>query len=493
MRTVAIVNQKGGCGKTTSAINLSAVLARAGKRVLLIDMDPQGHCAAGLGVPEARIESDVGDAMLSVGQRPIDASKLLWRAGRNLDLCPSRMKLAGLEAARGGFAELPDKERRLSQLLDKFSQEYDVAVIDCPPSIGLLTYNALAAADMVMIPVETAYFALQGATRQVSTVRTLSRRLGSNIATWILPTMHDAKNPVSTDLLEELSRRFTDKVIPVVVRHDPRLREAVSFGQTILDYQPGSMGAEDYGRLGVWTLENLRARTWSAPEQIDTPIVEAAAGIGGAPQPVPARPTPTPAATQANEVKPASRAEDVARRAQELLRRIALGKGPGPGAGWSQVESPAQAATAVVDAVGTVPAQSPAAVALQPLPSGAASRHVLRVVEEPAVEARPINPATQRLLGVRETSQGLLFVQPLALGNAVAIAGSFNGWSATAHVMRRNEALGVFELCLRVPKGKLQYRLVVDGRWMNDPHNPNTEPNPFGEHNSVANFGKDAA
>jgi chromosome partitioning protein len=244
MRTIAILNQKGGCGKTTTAINLSAVMARMGRRVLLIDMDPQSHCALGLGVPENRIELDVTDALLNAGSpKPIDASRLLWRPVRNLDLIPSRMRLAGLEAAKGGLAEAPDREQRLKKALDPMRRQYDVAVIDCSPSIGLLTYNALVAADMVVIPVETGYFSLQGATRQAATVRTLAKRLGVTPGIWMLATMHDAGNAVATDLLDELHRRFKGRVVPLVVRRDAKLREAASFGQSIADYAPGCEGA----------------------------------------------------------------------------------------------------------------------------------------------------------------------------------------------------------------------------------------------------------
>lgn len=489
MRTIAIINQKGGCGKTTSAINLSAVLARAGKRTLLIDMDPQGHCAAGLGIPEQRLELDIGDAMLALGSKPIDASKLLWRAVRNLDLAPARMRLAGLEAARGGLADLPDKDRRLSALLEKFASEYDVAVIDCPPSIGLLTYNALAAADMVIIPVETGFFSLQGATRQVNTVKTLSKRLGLEPHVWLLPTLHDTKNTVSNDLLEEMSRRFKDRVIPVVIRHDTRLREATSFGQSIIDYNPGSTGAEDYGRLGVWVLENVKARTQLPPDQIPTvnvissvpatttTTITTTAGIARAvsmkheghaePKPQPSFATP-----DSNEIKSVSRAEDVARRAQEFLRRIALGRNAAE-AGAATAAAPAQGGTATL----TPPAVTPVTVAMP--------RQTLTVVDQPKAQPAPMQPGTQRVLGVRETSQGVLFVQPIDAGQNIAIAGSFNGWSPTTHLMRRNDAQGVFELCIKLPAGKHSYRLVVDGQWRTDGHNPNHEPNPFGEVNSV--------
>jgi chromosome partitioning protein len=489
MRTIAIINQKGGCGKTTSAINLSAVLARAGKRTLLIDMDPQGHCAAGLGIPEQRIELDIGDAMLGLGSKPIDASKLLWRAVRNLDLAPARMRLAGLEAARGGLADLPDKDRRLSAVLEKFASEYDVAVIDCPPSIGLLTYNALAAADMVIIPVETGFFSLQGATRQVNTVKTLSKRLGLEPHVWLLPTLHDTKNTVSTDLFEEMSRRFKDRVVPVVIRHDSRLREAASFGQSIVDYAPGSTGSEDYGRLGVWAIENLKPRTQLPADQIPiinvaTPpvpmvntTITTAAGIARAVTTKSDKPQPSFAnAGENGEVKSVSRAEDVARRAQEFLRRIALGR--------NAAEAPAangngsHESTAVLTPPAHTRTITPVSVAMP--------RQVLTVIDQPKQQPAAMTAGTQSLLGVRETSQGVLFVQPIESGQTIAVAGTFNGWSPTTHVMQRLDAQGVHQLCIKLPAGKHAYRLVVDGQWRTDGHNSNHEPNPFGEVNSVA-------
>lgn len=527
MRTISIINQKGGCGKTTTAINLSSVLARAGKRVLLVDMDPQSHCAAGLGIPEQRIEMDIGDAMLALGVKPIDPARLLWRAVRNLDLAPSRMKLAGLEATRGGLAQLSDKHRRLTAVLEKLKHDYDIAVIDCPPSIGLLTYNALAAADMVVIPVETGFFSLQGANRQVNTVKTLSKRLGMQISVWILPTLHDPANTVATDLLEELHRRFKDRVVPVIVRRDVRLREAASFGQTIVDYAPSSMGAEDYGRLGVWVQENLTGRVQmpvelaaentesgsdlevvTTPAVSNAPTTRAATPASGPmvePRPIATDDSTSPALPVvdtdglSNEPKPLSRAEDVARRAQEFLRKLALGRTgtttPGTGSPevWGHTTPPMAPGGAVTEPKSaTVPPPfntetTIAGTVLHP------PRQVLTVMEHTSAAPVAISPSAQRLLGIRETNQGVLFVQPLTQGRHVSIAGSFNGWSSTAHPLRRNEDLGVFEICLKLAPGKILYRLVIDGLWTADPHNDHCEPNPFGEVNSVFYVGAHAA
>jgi chromosome partitioning protein len=474
MRTIAIINQKGGCGKTTTAINLAATLARQGRRTLLVDMDPQSHCAAGLGIPEQRIEMDIGDAMLAVGQRHIDPARLLWRAVRNLDLAPSRMRLAGLEASRGGLFDLPDKDKRLTAVLNQFRSSYEVTCIDCPPSIGLLTFNALAAADMVLIPVETSFFSLQGATRQVNTVKTLSRRMGIQLPVWLLPTIHDQSNAVAIDLLEEMHRRFKDRVVPVVIRRDSKLKEAASFGQSVIDYAPDSSGTEDYSRLSGWIVENLQGRVTveaeMAPLEHEQPPAEAEVEQVAAPHPplVQTSPQPEPSAP---EVKPLTRAEDVARRAQEFLRRVALGRTINPDGVTSGPASVATPSTA-------------AAVVARPAT-------VLKLVETPKTTA--VSPSTQRLLGVRETNQGTLFVQPLTLGDRIAIAASFNNWSASEHSMKANHDLGVWELCIKLPPGKVLYRLVIDGQWCTDPYNDACEPNPFGETNSVLVIGESLA
>lgn len=483
MRTIAIINQKGGCGKTTTAINLSALLARQGRRTLLIDLDPQSHCAVGMGIPEQRVDMDIGDAMLAAGNKPIDSARLLWKPMRHLDLAPSRMRLAGLEAPRGMLSALPDKERRVSEVINSLGGGYDIICIDCAPSIGLLTYNALVAADVVLIPVETSFFSLQGATRQVNTVKTLARKLGIHRPVWILPTIHDDGNPVARDLLAELHRRFGERVIPVVIRRDTHLREAASFGQAIVDYAPASSGCADYTRLAEWVITH-----WQVHGQVDAAIAEsmaslteadapaepegyespqAAAANGAAPQGAPwQQGQAAPAASAVgNEPKPLNRAEDVARRAQ-MLRRIALGR----------QDSPAQS-----------PGEPIAPAALSPLGTTTPADTAPRV---PAVAIVAANPATPRMLGAHETNQGTLFVQPISVGSNVAVCGTFNNWSPTQHTMRANHEAGVYEVCLRLPPGKHHYRILVDGVWSADPYNDICEFNPFGEPNSVVLVGQ---
>jgi chromosome partitioning protein len=582
MRTIAIINQKGGCGKTTTAINLSSMLARRGKRTLLIDLDPQSHCAAGLNIPESRLDLDITDALLAVGTRTLDPARLLWRAARNLDLAPSRMRLAGLEAPRGPLADAPDKETRLATVVRALEAQYDVVCIDCPPSIGLLTYNALVAATMILIPVETGFFSLQGATKQVNTVRTLSRRLKTHPPVWLVPTIHEAGNSVAEDLLAELHRRFKGQIAPLVIHRDSKLREAASFGQAIADYAPESVGAADYAALAKWIESEVATTVETKPEhtgadedheqipEITSPHRRATAaiddlalaralqaatpanqsnGAGQTGHPTPtdqtryAHPTaqpvshaaahnpgqplgqPEPVSTSiatsqpafraattgsqplagqtldlppevadalkirgmstmsdGQEPKPITRAEDVARRAQDFLRRIAIGRGQTQAQSQSQAQSHTQTlATTTLESPDAIQGDLSSTLASPHIPTMPAA--TLKIVEAMSPVTPP--PSIHRIFGVRRTAAGVLFVQPMSLGRTVSVAGSFNDWSATEHVLRPNVDLGVFELCLPLSAGRHLYRVVVDGEWITDPYNDATEPNGLGGTNCV--------
>lgn len=553
MRIITIVNQKGGCGKTTTAVNLSAALARGGLRTLLVDLDPQSHCAVGLGVPESKIDLDISDVLLLPPSRPIDTTRLLWRVGRNFDLAPSRMKLAGLEATRGGLADKPDKERRLAQVLERLKNDYDVALVDCSPAIGLLTFNALAAAHTVLIPVETGFFALQGATRQITTVKALAKKLNVEIPIVFVPTLHDEASTVSHDLLGELRRRFGHQVAPIVIRRDAKVREAASFGQPAIDHAPEAAGSKDYLDLSRWIAVRMGLKL--------STVGPAEPNWQQSLLPVELKPEPetpkanTPASIPVTEPRAGS-IEVTSATIDEVVHSAArttttsasntpaAASGTTPfahspqAAPQSSLESSPQIATPPVDVSAIreallastrthTPAASPTATQISPQTSAGtatlaapeevragevrptsraaelvyrAQKLLRRVAGETETEAiattplrleQPAEPhpvraePDRRILGVRQTAQGVLFVQPASLGQAVSIAGSFNNWSTTANQMRLNRELGVFELCIAITPGTHQYRLVVDGQWTADPHNAAAEVNPFGELNSV--------
>ncbi len=272
MRTIAIVNQKGGCGKTTTSINLSATLAARGFRTLLVDLDPQSHCAAGLGVPEDRIETGIAEALVADPPGGVNPESMLWEVAKNLRLAPSTVALAGLEAARGGLAGMSDRDGRLCKVLDRLADRFDWCVIDCPPTIGLLTFNALRAADEALVPVETGYFALKGSERQVATIEAMAARLGRPLPLRILPTLHRPGAKLASDLLAAIERRHGAATLPVSIREHEALREAAGFGQPVTEYAPGSEACADFDRLADWLVQNAVACTRGVAA-VEAPVV----------------------------------------------------------------------------------------------------------------------------------------------------------------------------------------------------------------------------
>jgi chromosome partitioning protein len=253
MRTIAIANQKGGCGKTTISINLAACLAREGRRTLLVDMDPQGHCALGLAVPEDQIEISIYDVLVSAGANgnggggdPIDISRSIWQITANFDLSPATTALARFEIEE---SNRPGVEQRLAHVLSSVSDKYDFALVDCPPHIGLLTRSALAAATEVVIPVDTGYFSLQGLSKQIETVEVIRAQRENPLEIRVLANLYDVRTKLGREILNELKRKFGPLMCSTFINFNTKLREGASFGQPITEYDPASMGFRDFVRL----------------------------------------------------------------------------------------------------------------------------------------------------------------------------------------------------------------------------------------------------
>ena len=247
MRTIAVVNQKGGCGKTTVSINLASALAEAGQKTLLVDMDPQSHCAVGLAVPEEQVEQSIYDVLISKSRNePIKLAEILWQIGDRLELAPSSIDLSAFEQQMSGIA---DRECCLKNVLGENENEYDYAIIDCPPAVGLLTFNALRAATDVIVPVETGYFALHGLSRQLETLSILCERCNHHVNVRVLASMYDIRTKMAREILAELRAHFGDKMLITTVNFNTKIKEAASFGQPIGEYDPASKGQMDFRAL----------------------------------------------------------------------------------------------------------------------------------------------------------------------------------------------------------------------------------------------------
>lgn len=467
MRTIAIINQKGGSGKTTTAINLAASLARIGHRALLVDLDPQSHCALGLAIPESQIDLQIGDALLAPTHRSVDLSRLLWSVSRRLDLIPSATKLAAMEAARGGLADVEDRESRLASFLARLADQYDFCLVDCPPSIGLLTYNALRAANEVVIPVETGYFALQGAAKQANAIKSLCRRFGTKLPFRVVATLHDPQSRVACDVLAQLRERFSKHITHTVIRSDSRLREAACLGVSIHEHEPGSQGANDYAALALElagatgpdldqsTADDIHAD--AAPPNETRRLGPFPAGEVFPSAAVADRPAATRVMASRSRTQPVTRAAELAARARLLASRSAeLSR---------KLESDPEVAR-VLEELEAPHAANP------------------RTAPDPAVSRSAVTPSG-RIFGVHQTRSGVVFVQPAAPDANVCIAGEHNDWSPAATPLRYNPSADAHEVCVPLAPGRYRYRVVINGRWLADPYNPITEPNPFGDRDSI--------
>ena len=288
MRIISIVNQKGGCGKTTTAVNLAAVLASLGRRVMLVDLDPQGHCAAALGVPDEEIEYSTIDLLLDPPGHPLAPTQvagMTWEVAYGLRLLPSTVRLARAEAPGGGLMQAGDRDRRLQRGLEAFADTMDYCLIDCPPTIGMLTFNALRAADEVVVPVETGFLATRGAHRQWTTLRAMAARIGRPMRARLVPNLLHTERTLDQDLLDALRERFGSGVSPHPIRDHIEIREATAFGRAVIEHAPDSEASGDYQRLAAW-IETESAAVIEPPEaETDVPTIdeERTAGTSGPP------------------------------------------------------------------------------------------------------------------------------------------------------------------------------------------------------------------
>ncbi len=528
MRAIAIINQKGGCGKTTTSINLAACLARLGQKTLLVDMDPQGHCAIGLAVPEEQIERTIYDCLIEERDgKPVRLQEIVWQIATDFDLAPANIKLAAFEQT---FSGRLGREDRLRKAIESIKQNYKWCIIDCPPSVGLITFNALRACDEVIVPVETGYFSLHGLAKMMETLELLRDKCDKEILIRVLPTLYDTRTKLAREVLSELRNKFREYLMESTVNFNTKLKEAASFGQPITEYDPGSRGYKDFVNLARELMGHIPMDVEPTPmdklsrpaelvqrakqlAQLTTlqfgrnaiPAAPPALSQTSAPAPAPA-PQPEPAPVEAISVAPAisssgSVALSIPRTQLQLTGRLA--------------EQPVAQAVSVPMALSSIDeeiadssqATYPRAVAQTPTltppkpPSGngngnAPSNGNGSPKFSPGPSAagngnsppQPLKSTAQKIdefYGVKKIGDEVIFAARFDRAKKVLIAGDFNNWSPMSTPMINRGRPGEFYTSLPLPPGRYRYRFVVDGKWMTDPNNKYVEVNQFGELNNV--------
>ncbi|MGD1277609.1 MAG: AAA family ATPase [Tepidisphaeraceae bacterium] len=470
MRTIAIINQKGGCGKTTTSINLAACLARLGQKTLLVDMDPQAHCAVGLAVPEEQIERTILDALIE--ERDGTPARLLdtvWQIASDYDLAPSSIKLAAFEQM---FAGRPGREDRLKNALAGVTGTYRWCILDCPPSVGLLTFNALRACDEVIVPVETGYFSLHGLAKMMQTLELMKEQCSKDIQIRILPTLYDTRTKLAREVLSELRNKFRDYLMLSTVNFNTKLKEAASFGQPITEYDPGSRGYKDFLNLAreLMGQQPVAVQT-AAPEALSRPaeLVQRAKQLAQLTNLQFGKNTITAQAVAEAAGAGAAAATDAAMAGSALAPATALGGKPMV-ATASRLEESAEAAPAEGNGNGNGNGAATAAGAAASAAQGAAKTTAQKIAE---------------FYGVKQVGGEVIFAARFDTAKKVLIAGDFNNWSPMSTPMINRGRPGEFWMCLPLRPGRYRYRFVVDGKWMTDPHNSYVEANQFGELNNV--------
>lgn len=465
MRTIALINQKGGCGKTTCSINLAACLAHLQQRTLLIDMDPQGHCAVGLAVPDAQIERSVYDVLRIAGGNNTAALKdITWQIAGNFDLAPSNITLAALETELHG---IPGRQDRLSDALARVAGDYDFCIIDCPPNVGLLTFNAMRAASDVIIPVETGYFSLHGLGKQLELLEQLKKQCHQDLRIRVLATLYDIRTKLAREVLAELREQFSPILMEATINFNTKLKEAASFGQPITEYDAASKGFKDFLKLARELMGpaprvslNLPRAVEADPDPyaddftLETALSRAQSTVEETIEAVRQGVEMAPADTDILELSGDPMAPAVPPGQRRSNRMVA-----------TEIRTQAESLTRKADEV-----------------KAAAQKNLgLAITSRMATTAQKI----EEFYGVRQVPEGLLFVAHFPNARSVGIAGDFNNWTPTRMTEDQQTGEDTFKALVALKPGRYRYRLVVDGRWQSDPHNMHAEPNPFGELDSV--------
>jgi chromosome partitioning protein len=409
-------------------------------RTLLVDMDPQSHCAVGLAVPEEQIEQSVYDVLISHARgEPLRLTEILWQISERFELAPSSIDLAAFDQQMAGIV---DRESCLKLLLSKVEKEYDYVIVDCPPSVGLLTFNAIRAATDIIVPVEMGYFSLHGLSKQLETLNILSRQYSQQVNVMVLASMYDIRTKMGREILGEIRKHFSGKMFKTVVNFNTKLKEAASLGQPISEYDPASKGHKDFIHL--------------ADELIGTD-------------------THMHKAELVNSLQ--AKLDSISASAEELLASV---KGNKVDVRRDTRET-AVAVAEKLEAKKTV--ASPKARPVQATAPAAPRQDIVEVVKEESKKS--IDEKITEFYGVSQQQDAVTFVSLYPDAQSVCIAGDFNNWQPEKGQLEKVAQDGIWKLKLPLASGRYRYRLVVDGHWQQDPYNEHAELNPYGELNSV--------
>ena len=446
MRTIAVINQKGGCGKTTTAINLAASLAEVGRRVLLVDLDPQGHATLGLSIRGEDVRRTMYEVLLGDWvEGGVRLSEVVLTLSGNLHLAPANIMLSAIEQQLAG---VDGREDRLRDALAEVSLRYDYAIIDSPPNVGLLTFNALRAADEVLVPVETGFFSLHGLTKLLETVAVVNSEYGQDAAVRILPTMYETRHRIDREVLAELRRHFGDRLARTVIRMNVRLREAASFGLPITEFDPRSIGARDYLALA---LEVAQAE------------VEPASPLPGVP----------PGPAEQHTADPSPITLPTALHLPENTDEVVIGAADTT---TPTDEGSAEGAVPAVEGIEETPETEAGGEA--DLPTAVPQWTVVHPDTAGADESGSAQEPPPESEGT-----GVVFTIYAPEAGEVKVAGDFNNW--TPERLEPSREKDLWQRTLPLPAGRYRYRFVIDNNWCPDPNNPEVEDCPFGGYNSV--------
>ncbi len=448
MRVIAVANQKGGCAKTTTAINLSACLAFLGKKTLLVDVDPQAHATLGLGLKSEDLQHTIYDLLIGPeeeGASAPAAGEVRVRIANCLDLIPSDITVSGIEQR---LSKVPGREERLHLVLRDFAKEYDFVIIDSPPYLGMLTFNALRAATEVVVPVEASFFSLHGLAKIAETLELLKQEVGHEVSLHALITLMDRRTRLARQVAHEVAEYYGERMLRTIIHHNSRLREAAAAGKSIVDFDRNCSGFSDYMNLARELME--RGAREAAPSEELAPVLQALSeGLASNEEAAPRSPV-------AEEMVLEERAM------QQALEEAAHGREVEPGA----VAAPPGSG----EKMGA--GQAPALAA--PGSPGAATD-----------EARclPIREITQSPL---KTSNGFVFLCRAPGAHRVQIIGDFTKWIPQEMNTPGGES-GFWSKTFSISSGPYKYRFIIDGEWTHDVNNPDTQPNPYGGKDSLLN------